>query len=61
MQIRRYFDEASKGFFTLSERDRMQLGSSAGTGEPHAGLQASHKTPIQFFKDESDSSGKELR
>ncbi|KAM0789876.1 hypothetical protein ACM66B_006722 [Microbotryomycetes sp. NB124-2] len=55
MPVRRWFDEHTRGFFTLTERDRQALGNSHDKATATSGSEAvvpDRRTPVQFFKDE---------
>ncbi|GAA6013859.1 hypothetical protein JCM11491_000448 [Sporobolomyces phaffii] len=56
MPVRRWFDANTKSFFTLSDRDRQVLNSSAN---PQKTAVPDRRTPIEFFKENPPALGKE--
>ncbi|GAA5964017.1 hypothetical protein JCM3765_007841 [Sporobolomyces pararoseus] len=56
MPVRRWVDENTKSFFTLSERDRQVLNSNSNAQKTAV---PDRRTPIEFFKENPPALGKE--
>ncbi|GAA5902438.1 hypothetical protein JCM6882_002754 [Rhodosporidiobolus microsporus] len=50
MPVRRWFDEHTASFFTLSERDRAVLDAQKPRAAP-AGVVPERRTPVEYFKE----------